>query len=299
MAPAGASPVRWISPFDAAERARLRAWCEPVGPVARHDPFAPSERWADLTIVSWNMAVGAGSLVELVRTLRTTGSGDASHFVLLIQEAYRASDEVPAACPSGSGAASRIAPNPRPDGADIMQLAERLALHAVYVPSMRNGKDCAEWPREDRGNAILSTLPLADVAAIELPFAQQRRVGVAAVVSQGTQRLRVASIHFDTFFGHRRQAQGLVQALAVHGPVESTVVGGDFNAHPLDAGIREMRRHFTAWPCGEGATHTSGRRLDHLFVSGVTDGMPCETGRERFGSDHSPLIARLTGLLPS
>ena len=45
---------------------------------------------------------------------------------------------------------------------------------------MRNGRP--PQTDEDRGNAILSTEPLADLTAIELPFEQQRRVAVAATL---------------------------------------------------------------------------------------------------------------------
>ena len=62
----------------------------------------------------------------------------------------------------------------------IVDDARRLGLALYYSPSMRNGAP-AETD-EDRGNAILSTEPLSDLAAIELPFERQRRVAAAATV---------------------------------------------------------------------------------------------------------------------
>jgi endonuclease/exonuclease/phosphatase family metal-dependent hydrolase len=292
MVPVAASPIRWIAPFDADDRNDLRAWCEPVGPVARYEPqSAPApmpERDTPLVIASWNMAVGEGSLADLVTEL------DASRadIVLLIQEAYRTKD-LPAECPPHSGVANRLGAARSPANGDIVELARRLGMYAVYAPSMRNGRDCGEEPREDRGNAILSTLPLSDIAIIELPFAQQRRVAIAATIRDGSRVLNVISVHFDTLLGHKRQARALRQSVDALQWQDAVVIGGDFNVHPLDAGVREMKRHFTERDCGTGPTHTSGRRLDRLFTLGLDAPLTCETGRSRYGSDHHPLIAEL------
>ena len=76
----------------------------------------------------------------------------------------------------------------------------------VYVPSMRNG---GLTSKQDRGNAILSSLPLDELSAIELPFERQRRVAIAATVAGHTRAgtpwsLRVASVHLDNLGGVRR-----------------------------------------------------------------------------------------------
>lgn len=286
-APAELAAVGWIGPTTARQRAALRAWCEPVGPIARHEPDGPREpERTALRVVSWNMAVGAGSLREVAGAVRTDPSAD---WLFLIQEAYRTSDAVPAECPGLGGVPGRIAPSRRPDDGDIIEVARQLDLHAVYVPSMRNGRNCAEPPREDRGNAILSTRPLTVVNAIELPFAQQRRVGVAAVLAHGARRWLLASVHFDTLLGHGGQARGLLQALDTYGATDVLIVGGDLNALPLDRGVRAMRRSLAPLPCGTTPTHASGRRLDFLFTRGLSAGATCETLPDRFGSDHHPL----------
>jgi endonuclease/exonuclease/phosphatase family metal-dependent hydrolase len=282
-------------PDDARDRKELFAWCLAVGPVARHDPPVPAV--ADdrpLVIVSWNMAVGAGNLADLVNDVRTAESdgGAPHHLVLLIQEAYRAGD-VPARCPPHSGVTKRLGPRRDAASDDIIQLARRLGMYAAYAPSMRNGTDCTESPYEDRGNAILSTLPLTDVVAIELPFAQQRRVAIAATVNDGTRALGVMSVHFDTVSGHGGQAQALWKALEVLQWHEGVVIGGDFNSWPFDPGLREMRKHFVESDCGTGGTHTTGRRLDRLFTRGLTPAPACRTGSARFGSDHHPVVVRL------
>jgi endonuclease/exonuclease/phosphatase family metal-dependent hydrolase len=287
-------PIRWMAPDDARDRKELSAWCLAVGPVVRYDPqVAAAADDRPLVIVSWNMAVGAGNLANLVNDVRTAESdGEAPvHLILLIQEAYRVGD-VPARCPPHSGVAKRLGPRREPASDDIIQLARRLGMYAAYAPSMRNGTDCSESPYEDRGNAILSTLPLTDVVAIELPFAQQRRVAVAATVKDRTRALGVMSVHFDTVSGHGRQAQALWKTVEELQWQERTVIGGDFNSWPFDSGLREMRKHFVESDCGTGGTHTTGRRLDRLFTRGLPS-PACRTGSARFGSDHRPLVARL------
>ncbi|HET9371217.1 MAG TPA: endonuclease/exonuclease/phosphatase family protein [Vicinamibacterales bacterium] len=290
--PAGARAVRWISPYDADDRKELRAWCDPVGPIVRHDPGsarAPSA--GPLVVVTWNMAVGDGRLVELVADVRGQARGVEPAIVLLLQEAYRRGD-VPAQCPTGSGVAGRLGSPRGPDSPDILELARTLAMYAVYVPSMRNGRDCSEQPREDRGNAILSTLPLDDVLAIEMPFAQQRRVAVAAIVRHGAG-VRVASVHFDTLRGHGRHALALRDVVESMAGPEPVVIGGDFNAHLFDSGVAEMRKHFAEIECAGGATHAIGR-LDRLFTRGLRGASTCERGSDSFGSDHYPLIFRFS-----
>jgi endonuclease/exonuclease/phosphatase family metal-dependent hydrolase len=103
---------------------------------------------------------------------------------------------------------------------------------------MRNG---AKY-REDRGNAVLSTLPLSDPVAVELPYERQRRIAVSARVSipsgdGGHTSLRLVSAHLDntssgTRFwrsfgaGRARQAHALLEALEGE---EAIVLGSDLN----------------------------------------------------------------------
>ena len=283
--------VRWISPFDASDRASLSAWCEAVGPVVAHVPSGlPGLDPDPPIVVSWNMAVGEGDFAGLVDDLRVR-YGDRRHFVFLLQEAFR-EDDPPAECPDYSGTASRLGSD-RAEDDDILELARELELHAVYVPSMRNGVTCREDPREDRGNAILSTLPLTDVVAIELPFARQRRVAVSATVRHGSRAIRFVSVHFDTRGGHRESAIALRTSLDELQWTESVVIGGDFNAWwPFDGGLEEMRAAFTEADCGGVRTHPVGR-LDRIFVRGLAT--TCVTLDRAWQSDHKPLVALIEG----
>src|SRR6185436_12044026 len=100
-------------------------------------------------------------------------------FVLLLQEVLRRDDAVPADIDRRLPAPRRIAHRVRPGEDDVRAIARRHGLALLYVPAMRNG---ARADREDRGNAIASTLPLDDVRVLELPFEHQRRVVPMATV---------------------------------------------------------------------------------------------------------------------
>ena len=237
------------------------------------------------------MAVGAGRLEPLLAYVRRVHQrGTPAHLVLLLQEAFRAGDDVPETCAGHVKTARRLGSR-QTDRRDILTTARALGLHAIYVPSMRNGRDCRQAPFEDRGNAILSTLPLEDVTAIELPLARQRRVAVAATIRHRGRRMTVVSAHFDALRRHRRQAQALRLArelLAWDAPV---LIGGDFNAGPADRGLAALARHFPEIDCAPGATHVSGWRPDRIFARGLPSFVSCRIGTERAGSDHRPLVA--------
>jgi endonuclease/exonuclease/phosphatase family metal-dependent hydrolase len=208
---------------------------------------------------------------------------------------------------------------PGGDRRDIRSIAARTGLHLFYAPAMRNGAGRTA-PAEDRGMAILSTLPLDDLHVIELPFERQRRVAVAATVTARTSagvswQLRVVDVQIDTsvaltrggpMAARRRQSEALVDALAAgrgqHAadgtPSASTpvVVGGDFNTWfgGREAAVEVMRRAFPDAPrAGTGTTWRGPlgmhAALDHLFLAGHLRSAGPRRLPERFGSDHYPL----------
>ncbi|MDQ3938117.1 MAG: hypothetical protein M3253_05490, partial [Chloroflexota bacterium] len=196
-----ASPVAWYGPDGAGETRVLGRWRQSVGPpvvVAHSQPASPvADR---LIVVNWNVNVGAGNVPQLFMEVQQQ-VGPGVPIVLLLQEAYRSGGEVPAVLGQGATFASRILAA-RPDGQreEIRALASGLGVHAYYVPSMRNGSPLIS--DEDRGNAILSTMPLAELTAIELPFERQRRVAIGATVRGRTHdgdpwRLRIVSAHLE------------------------------------------------------------------------------------------------------
>ena len=192
--------ARWYAPEDSAQRARLDAWCAGVGPTTMFNGAvqpAGSISPNDIAFVSWNVHEGNGRLrafVEDLRAGRLTNGRAPQHFVLLLQEAVRTTG-VPSLT-AGARGARRIAAAHQ-DAEDIQALASDLGLSLLYAPSMRNGNAAGD-PNGDRGNAILSTLPLSDPMAIELPFERQRRVALFAHVAvSAVESLPVGVIHLD------------------------------------------------------------------------------------------------------
>lgn len=297
-------PIVWFTPGALRDATRLSKWRAAVGPPLVQSRAADALATDDLTIVSWNTAIGSGDVRRFAATLRTAGP-----VIWLLQEVYREGPDVPADLPAG--AAFPRHKGGRLGGRDhdpIDRIAADLGLSLYYAPSMRNGGPAAS--REDRGNAILSNLPLEDLAAIELPFERQRRVALAATVSgrsaDGTPwRLRVVNAHLDNTFnplraslaaeyGRTRQARGLLLALDHQGPL---ILGGDFNTWSgfSDQAYRTLARRFTpGHEVDRRATFLGLLRLDHLFFR-LSPGWTTTLRRAdaRFGSDHYPLVGTI------
>jgi endonuclease/exonuclease/phosphatase family metal-dependent hydrolase len=302
----------WISPTATRDQHTLSDWCATVGPVLYYRrPLSDPPAFVDrLAVVTWNVHVGFGDVRELIHRLQSgtyTGGERIEHFVLLLQEAYRRDGGVPA----------RTSLRPRPParvgarhlgkrGADIDRFVRDQRLSLLYVPSMRNGGD-PDAP-EDRGNAIVATLPLESPAVIELPFEHQRRAAALAVVEGRTRagsgwRLGVVNVHFDTALAltrggplaaRRRQAAALVEAAAA--APDDTVLGGDFNTWfgSREPALKALRRTFpeggdrpaTTWK-GPLGLHAS---LDHLLARGRARLVRVERLPDRLGSDHFPVM---------
>lgn len=303
-------------PFDLHTRAdpRLAGWRSAVGVPLADDAAitngaAPSGL---LLILAWNVWIGRGKLDQLIPQLRTEHP---LHLVVLAQEAYRRDDTIPR--DATAYAASDFSQRAFPEH-DIATVARELGLHLRYAPSMRNGAH-----RSDRGNAILSTLPLEDTMAWELPFSYQRRVALAATVRLPDGRgLRVCSAHLDPRGGSARDLLGVLgrgaQAQAVlerlgETPDVPVLLGADLN---LARGRRERAfrvfaeagfRHGVPERPPEWA-HTYHRMprllLDWVLVrdpAGLIAGLdirrvdeePLDRGPYVYGSDHHPLLARI------
>jgi endonuclease/exonuclease/phosphatase family metal-dependent hydrolase len=301
--PAG---VEWRLP--AADRGGLDRWCAAVGrAVLQPAPDAGAAIADSLLIVSWNVHVGGGDLVSFVRELRAgalTDGRPVEHFVLLLQEAHR-DGRVPTARP-GAAWAQRIAHDP-PAGTRISvdSAAHGLGLHLVYVPSMGNGGD-----REDRGNALLATTPLAAPVALELPLARQRRVAVVATTGGLTRAgapwsVQLASVHLENragLTGVQARAAQMQWLLAALPPAEVAVLGGDLNtwvAGEREGAFRLALGAFPGTPVQPpGGTYRSMRllraRLDYIFGRAPGRGLSAyERVPSSYGSDHYPLRAWL------
>jgi endonuclease/exonuclease/phosphatase family metal-dependent hydrolase len=309
---ANAVPLTWQRPADPRSRQELDRWCAAVGPpivenVSPH-PADLTTATRELLVVSWNMHVGAADVRSLVDGVRdgTLLGRRFPAFVLIVQEALRRGPEVPVDPPVGSALARRITVRDRPKGEDVRDLARSLGVSVAYVPAMRNG-----LTPEDRGNAVLSTLPIEAVEAIELPFGRQRRVALAATLSgavPGGSALRVVSVHLDTGLSlwrggptrlRQRQARALRDALG--STSMPTIIGADLNtwwggdepavrelgaAFP-DAVVREPFAMTWRGPMG------TENRLDYVFAGGWGRRFDVRRIPKRFGSDHFPLYVWL------
>ncbi len=314
-APAGRAAIIPVAPWRGLEgRDRLEAWRANVGPpvaldAARSQGVPATDR---LAVLSWNLWIGRGQLPEVIAEARRRSRAP---LVVLLQEAFRSGDTVPAR-PAGRAsrrAAGGFPPRAHPR-ADIVETAERLGLNLRYVASMRNGTYLS-----DRGNAILSDLPIADAHAFELPLVLQRRVALVATIRLASGPLQVVSAHLDPRgppggewlggAGRARQTSYLLE----HLPAGPLVLGADLN---LSRGRRERSWRLLAeagFATGVPPAHPRWRHtfhalprlvLDYLLVRDADarltqahverlDEHPQDRGPTVFGSDHHPLLAEL------
>jgi endonuclease/exonuclease/phosphatase family metal-dependent hydrolase len=282
-----------------------------VGPAVIYAPHGfqrAVDRTGRLVVVNWNVHVGHGNvpgLIDMISSDEHRHGFGKPEFVLLLEESFRQSTDIPDA--AGINVPRRIAP---PDHAiDIEDLAHQLGWWMYYVPSMRNGNGVGQRA-EDRGNAILSSLPLDNVEAVELPFAVQRRVALIATVTdmQKEPMLRIAVTHFDTrapllkgwIFGgpaaRNRQAKGFATTLEKFRTSGLPLVfGGDLNTYLGSKSVIDALSEVAPrTDCGNQATHSWGLTIDHLF-SRIPESWTgsCVRARGRFGSDHYPLVLSL------
>ena len=251
-----------------------------------------------MTFVSWNVHVGSGDIRAFVRDLRAgdhTDGRKVDQYVLLLQEAVR-TDGVPAFAHSAKGA-DYIAAHETDASIDIVEIARELGLYLIYVPSMRNGKS-ADDPQEDRGNAILSTLPLTDPVAVELPGERQRRVVIVARAAS----VSVGTIHLDALgSGSRRlwmfwtpwMRNVHIRSLASHLPEGPLVVGADLNTWhgPDELAVRFLSGITRETPVSVDRHGLGLRVLDYLFFRvGENRRARYRQLQNRYGSDHRPLV---------
>ncbi len=312
--PAGCSPdrgpIRWFVP-DAAVRTRLTAWCGSVGPPVVVTPSNRLQAAPDpdtLLVVSWNVGGGRGDVAALLERLKASLDLSPSRvgLVLLLQEVVRGGRAVPPLPADLSNVPSAL---PAVDERQVESLAQRLGMWAFYVPSMRNGREDVAPLRQDRGNAILSNLPLTDLTAIELPFGRQRRVAVAATVLHRGGRLpvRLVSFHLDTRGGRVAQAGALAGYLARDRARGLPVLaGGDVNSlfGTRDAAYRALAAALPVADCGRARTNSWPwrlhtwlgwwrGRLDYIFATpGSGLSLACRTLGDYGGSDHLPVVLR-------
>jgi endonuclease/exonuclease/phosphatase family metal-dependent hydrolase len=274
----------------------------------------------ELSVVSWNIAIGRAYLDELFGRLRSAAFGSlgldpAQPLILLIQEAFRADPSVPENIVHDRFHGGHV---PLGIRRDIVDFAAEHNLSLRYAPSMRNGRH-----RSDRGNAVLSTVAISGARAFVLPYIRQRRV-VVKVELEGLENITFVSAHLDTGgklpgramgrFGAGRAAQSseMIRRLTDLGGEQSYVVGADLNtalgardpafrvfthagltralgstlmSHTFHGPVRLLLDHVLY--------HSANDRLRNVEVTRL-DEHEGDRGRTIFGSDHHPLLARVT-----
>ena len=291
-----AAGVLWAGPKGKDHRTPLSAWCRAVGPGIVQVTNVPPLEIANsgLTVLTWNQHENHGDLETLLRSYMVR-----SPLIALVQEVARTSKDVPMEIPHTIKVPGYIGPHVN-TRREITAIAANLNLSLAYLPSMPNGART----QQDRGCAILSTLPISDVTGIELPWVAQRRIAVMATVAairNGVPwQLRVVSMHLDNRSGRSKQAAAAVDFLERQTPKLPILIGGDLNSWSgvEDVAVREINRVVPIVPeCGDQPTFSFfllALRLDHLFTTlprSVRSG--CSVENNRFGSDHYPMVLRL------
>lgn len=317
-------------PARAEDNRDLERWCVTVGPVVLEPvpaaDFGTIGRGDPVTVAVWNTDAGAGYLQafleqELKLTCdgpRSTLPAQAPHFVVLVQEALRRSNDIP------DVPKSFVTPPPVKEEAhpgprlDLLEVARACGLAAFYAPAARNDYRPRDGKREDKGNAILSTLPLSDPIVVELPFEAARRVVPMATVENGLgDQVRLASVHLITTpppwralltggASRLRQANALVDALD---RIEddrcgddceiATVIAGDLNTWSnRETTLRELWKRFPDSPAHLSEPTRGPFPTDHLLFrrGGSAVGVVAGSYRrvpDAYYSDHHPIIATL------
>lgn len=326
--------LRWYGPESPDMRQTLDRWCATVGPAVvdtvPSPVFARLAITAPLRVISWNAALGGGDLLGFLSGELDLRCEDESphpgseftHFVLLVQEAHRLSEDVPLPGPDAPFPI-RIDPRERPGPIlEITEVADRCGLALVYVPLSRNGDRAQGERREDKGNAILASTSLSDLIAIELPLEASRKVALAATVTlPDGGRLRVVDVHLDVSASLARmlmsgnawrleQADALVEGLELAasslgeasdgGRAIATIVAGDFNVWSRDnSALKRLEREYPESPPRIGQSTRGAFAPDHLFFGAAKDGrvrlVPGSYRRidEPYYSDHHALAVQV------
>jgi endonuclease/exonuclease/phosphatase family metal-dependent hydrolase len=167
-------------------------------------------------------------------------------------------------------------------------------LHWFFAPARR--VDGIE-----RGNAILSSLPLRDARMIELPRERQRRVAAVANVTLEGVEIAVVNVHLENraswwkggLRGDVARARQM-DALLAQLPPGPGLLGGDLNTW-LGPNERAHRAAVARFPdLADSAPLLTFRErlsLDHLLFR-LPQGWTAYRARatHRYGSDHYPVI---------
>lgn len=249
----------------------IRNYLDPTGPAYAGGSVPPEPTAPDsIRIVTYNVKFGR-NVRKAIRELRGA-PGVMNADIILLQEM---------------------------DAVGVRMIADSLGLQYLYYPASvhrSHGKDF--------GNAILSRWPITEPLKIVLPYERplgdQRRIAAAATIEAGGLRIRVVSIHTETFWMSRRkrieQADSMLQALSAD--CDHVIVGGDFNT-PFRSSVEELSELFAGRSfvrVTEGAGWTAKVlplglykvELDHIFAKGF-EVIRSGAYEDASASDHIPV----------
>jgi endonuclease/exonuclease/phosphatase family metal-dependent hydrolase len=267
--PSGARTRHVLIPQIARRALLVVLWPIAAACVPQRPALTPSGPVV-LAVITWNMNAGRGDLPRLLDDLASselTGAAAPDQLVLL-QEAGE-------------------------DGTAGFGRERRLS---AFFGAVRRSAD------RTSGNAILSTQPLREARAIDLPRERQPRAAAIATVAIAGETLFVVSTHLENRLsvlrgglfsdGARgRQAAALLAALP---PDAHGIAGGDLNTMlgPSEPAWRAFLARFPDTP-RERARPTFRNRLvlDHLFFD-IPEAWVATTRvlPDRYGSDHQPVL---------
>jgi endonuclease/exonuclease/phosphatase family metal-dependent hydrolase len=235
-----------------------------------------------LSIVTWNVNKGAGQLARFTEDLvagRLTPT-PVRNFMILLQETIDGNEN------------------------DAVALARSRNLYSYYDPVLPTERGMS-------GNAIISTLPLADIRSIPLPESRHTRKALAVTIELDGLKMFAICAHLENrarwlntfgFFSdsiRKRQAKVLLAAI----PPGYGFMGGDFNTWfgPTEPALKDIRKRFSSTPHeGPEPTYEDHLVLDHLFFD-LPDRWEAvrEVVKDRYGSDHHPVVALILQKHPS
>jgi endonuclease/exonuclease/phosphatase family metal-dependent hydrolase len=154
----------------------------------------------------------------------------------------------------------------------------------------------------DTGIALLSRLPVSEVARIDLPWhecAWRPRLAMAATIDLGAASLRILNAHVDPHAAVNGQLEQLEALMSATRDDEPTIIVGDFNTLS-NKKVAETRNFLeshgfsTPVPSGTPTWRGMGIRLhaDWIFGRGVNI-LEWGVARPLSVSDHWPIWARL------
>jgi endonuclease/exonuclease/phosphatase family metal-dependent hydrolase len=319
--------ILWKNQASNHDYNNLLSWCQGVGSPVFVKPSKTEKNLTidRLTLVSWNVHVGSGDLNQFINDLQKghlTDGEPVEHFVMLLQEAYRQDSSVPFNIPSYANVGNNIhVTTPKGLRVDIITIARKHGLGLFYVPSMRNGRQENTNVPEDRGNAILSTIPISRPIAVELPLERQRRTAIAANIVSITKtnmpwKIQLINVHLENrtrglmFFRSFSIARlnQITTLLKILPDEKITVMAGDFNTwfrETREPTIKHVENFFNRLgivsKCDTPKIPRKrypllpDRLVDYLFFR-IPKNWHTEKYyiNDHYGSDHYPLITKIS-----